>query len=108
MKKLRTSALSLLLLFTFLLTHGTLPAEKVKAFGTKTKAILLVDKAAEDLPEPDTSDKKAFTIFYPIVALLFIQSYISRRIPANAFTTFFAFLTAVFYQSNYVIKPLRF
>lgn len=107
MKKLRTSALSLLLLFTFLLTHGTLPAEKVKAFGTKTKAILLVDKAAEDLPDPDTSDKKTFTIFYTIVALLFIQPYNSRR-PANAFTTFFAFLTAVFYQSNYVIKPLRF
>ncbi|MGA9225368.1 MAG: hypothetical protein WB217_03405 [Mesobacillus sp.] len=108
MNKLRTSALSLLLLFTFLLTHGTLPAEKVNAFGTKTKAVLLVDKASEDLPDPTTSDKKTFTIFYTIVALLFIQPSISRRIPANAFTALFAFLTAVFFQSNYVIKPLRF
>lgn len=108
MKKLRTSVLSLLLLFTFLLTHGTLPAEKVKTFGTKTKAILLVDKATEDLPDPDTSDKKTFTIFYTIVSFLFIQPSITRRIPVNAFTAIFAFLTAVFYQSNYVIKPLRF
>lgn len=108
MNKLQTSVLSLLLLFTFLLSHGTLHPEKVKAFGTKAKAIILLDQAPEDLSGPDTDDKKAFTLLCTLSILLTIQPYICRRIPANAFTSIFAFLTAVFFQSNYVVKPLRF
>jgi hypothetical protein len=106
--KLSRTAFCLITLFTFLLSHGVLLSEKVISYDTKAEAIILMDQAPEDLTGPDDDHKKAFIIVAALTVLLVIQLSISRRIPANAFTTVFAFLTAVFYQSNYVIKPLRF
>lgn len=109
MFKQKASALSLLLLFTFFLIHGFVPADSLKVFDVKAKAVILLDQAPEEVVAPDLLDKKFFTIISILTISLFLQlcsgthSSLSKNYKAISH-----FLIAVFYQSNYVIKPLRF
>ena len=104
MKKLTLSALSLFVLF--LLSHGALPAEKLKTFEPKSKAIISLDQMHEDLPGPDKEDKKVASLLPAAILLTFTIFSIITVYKTNRISILFAFLTAVFFQSNYVIKPL--
>jgi hypothetical protein len=106
--KHKASTLSLLFLFTLFLLHGFLPAEKVKAYDMKAKAVILLDQAPEDLAGQDSDEKKTFISLSTLALLLLIQHFLITHNPSNNFKAIRAFLLAVFYQSNYVIRPLRF
>jgi hypothetical protein len=105
-KKLTVYALSMLMLVAFLLGNGILPAEKGKALDTKSKIILPLDQVHEKLPGPDTDDKKTTFITLTLLLITLVSFFLTKDYPTNAFSTLFSFLTAVFFQSNYVIKPL--
>lgn len=106
MKRLTVSALSMFMLFAFLLGTGILPDEKIKALDTKSKIILPSDHVDENLPGPDTDDKKNTFNLHPLLLITLVSLILIKDYPSNAFSALFAFLTAVFFQSNYVIKPL--
>lgn len=103
-KKLMNYSLSLFILL--LLSHSALPAEKLKLFEPKSKAIISMDQMHEDAPGPGKEDKQAAFI-PPVFVLLVLTIFISKTIDrTNRNTALAAFLTAVFFQSNYVISPL--
>ena len=103
-KKLMIYSLSLFILL--LLSHGALPAEKLKLFEPKSKAIISLDQMNEDASGPSKEDKQVAFI-QPVFILLVLTSFLSKTIyRTNRISAFAAFLTAVFFQSNYVIKPL--
>lgn len=104
MKKLTISALSLFILF--LLSHGAFPAEKLKAFESKSKAIISMDQMHEDLPGPEKEDKKVAFIFPAAEHIALASPSILTVYKTNRISVLSTFLTAVFFQSNYVIKPL--
>lgn len=108
MFKQKASALSLLLLFTLFLIHGFVPADSLKAFDTKAKAVILLDQAPEDAAAPDLLDKKFFTIISVLAISLFLQLCSGTYSLSKNYKAISHFLIAVFYQSNYVIMPLRF
>jgi hypothetical protein len=105
-KKLTVSALSMFMLFAFLLGNGIHPAEKIKALDPKSKMILPGDHVDENLPGPDTDDKKNTFISHTLLLITLVSLFLIKDYPSNAFSALFAFLTAVFFQSNCVIKPL--
>ncbi len=100
MKKLTMSMLSLFILI--LLAHGTLPAEKNLAVDTKSKVILPMEQIHEELPGPDLDDKKIPFIQYAFVLLLSTVAFTLKIHRVIRFESLFSFLTAVFFQSNYV------
>lgn len=104
MKKLTISALSLFILF--LLSHGTIPAEKIQVFDSKSKIILPLDQVQEDLPGPDSNDKKYPLVLFTVFLLTLTAFFTFQNLRTDKITGFFSFLTAVFFQSNYVSKPL--
>ncbi|MBT2662005.1 hypothetical protein [Bacillus sp. ISL-45] len=104
MKKLTIYSLSLFILL--LLSYGALPAEKLKLFEPKSKAIIAMDQMHEDGSGPGKEDKQVAFI-PPVFVLLVLTSFLSKTIyRTNRISAFAAFLTAVFFQSNYVIKSL--
>lgn len=102
MKKLTMSALSLFILF--LLAHGTLPAQKNLAVDAKSKVILPMEQVHEQLPGPDLDDKKTLFILNVFVLLISTITFTQINHRVTKFGSQFSFLTAVFFQSNYVIK----
>lgn len=106
MKRLIICALSLFVLF--LLSHGALPAEKLKAFEPKSKAIVSLDQMHEDPLGPEKEDKKVASIPPTIKHLPFTSFSSITGFKTNRISAFSTFLTAVFFQSNYVVKPLDF
>jgi hypothetical protein len=103
-KKLTISTLSLLILL--LLSHGALPAEKPNAFETKSKAIIALDSLHEEIPGPEKEDKKAAFIQHASEQLALTSLSVTTLYGLTGISSLSAFLTAVFFQSNYVIKPL--
>lgn len=103
MKKLTVSAFCVFILF--LLSHGTIPDEKTLA-DTQSKIILPLDQVQEDLPGPDSDDKKSPFILNTFVLLTLTAFFTFKEFRTNKTTGLFSFLTAVFFQSNYVVKPL--
>lgn len=101
MKKLTISALSLFILLMF--SHGAVSAGKFKEFEPKSKAVISLDQIHEDLPGPEKEVKKV-AFLQSAVVLLTISGYlIITKSMINRISSFSAFLTAVFFQSNYVI-----
>ncbi|WP_102261445.1 hypothetical protein [Mesobacillus jeotgali] len=104
MKKLMIFFLSLFILL--LLSHGALPAEKLKFFEPTSKAIISMDQMHEDASGAGKEDKQVAFI-QPVFVLLILTSFLCKTIyRTNRISALAAFLTAVFYQSNYVIKSL--
>ncbi|MBS8266684.1 hypothetical protein DYI25_19860 [Mesobacillus boroniphilus] len=103
MKKLTVSVLSLFILL--ILSHGTIPDEKIHA-DTQSKIILPLDQIQENLPGPDSDDKKSPFVLSTFVLFTLTAFYMLYNSRTDKITGLFSFLTAVFFQSNYVIKPL--
>jgi hypothetical protein len=101
-KKLTMSVFSLF--FLILLAHGAFPAEKIIANDTKSKIILPIEQIHEGIPGPDLDDKKTpfipstFVLLFLTISYILIESSVIRHENSHSF------LTAVFFQSNYVIK----
>ncbi|MBT2685217.1 hypothetical protein [Bacillus sp. ISL-37] len=102
MKKLTVSVLSLFILL--LLGHGTLPAEKISTWASKSKGILPIEQVHEELPGPDFNEKKIPFILSTVVLLHLTLLFALIDVRVNRVVSLFSFLTAVFFQSNYVIK----
>jgi hypothetical protein len=105
-KKLTVSTLGFLILFAFSLSTPPLHAEK--ALDAKVSVFIASDQIHEDLPAPDSDEKKLPYISQTVILLLLVLFIFYKYFPTGSFSALFAFLTAVFFQSNYVIKPLGF
>jgi hypothetical protein len=95
------SVFSLFILIFF--AHGAFPAEKIIAIEAKTKVILPLEQVHEGVPGPEWDDKNppilsTFVLLYITISYMQIDSRVIRH------ENLLSFLTAVFFQSNYVIK----
>jgi CRISPR/Cas system CMR-associated protein Cmr1 (group 7 of RAMP superfamily) len=103
-KKLTIYSLSLFILL--LLSHSALPAEKLKLFEPTSNAIINMDQMHEDASGSGKEDKQVAFI-QAVFILLVLTSFLSKTIyRTNRISALASFLTAVFFQSNYVIKSL--
>jgi hypothetical protein len=105
-KKLTVSTLVLLILFAFSLPQAVLYADK--ALDGKVSVFIASDQIHEDLPGPDSDEKKLPYISQTVILILSVRFIFYKFFPSGSFSSLFSFLTAVFFQSNYVIKPLGF
>lgn len=106
MKKLTVSTLGLIILVVVLLGHSTFPEANHNKIDLNAKMILQMDQTHEDLPLFDPDNDSAQSLLNTVIPLLFIRLFFNKDFPANACSSIFAFLTAIFFQSNYVISPL--
>lgn len=108
LKKLTVSTLGLIILVVVLLWHGTFPAANQYKIDLNAKMILQMDQTHEDLPLLDPDNDTAQSLLNTVIQLLFIRLFFNKDFPANACSSIFAFLTAIFFQSNYVFNSLWF
>lgn len=103
MKKTFVALSGLLLLLTAFLTQEISPIHLHKGAIPKSQVILQANPTAEELPAIDLDDKKTLTNPPNTIQFVYLSYHSFTYLPANAFSILFAFLTMVFFQSNYVI-----
>lgn len=106
LKKRTAFALGLLIFFSVTLGQGSFPTAKLSKLAPTAHIILPLEPIVEDLLPFDDNDNKVYSIIYIAIPFLLVSHCINYVISFISFTFFFAFLTAVFFQSNYVINPL--
>lgn len=106
MKKLTVSKLVLLILFAFSLTPAVFHTEQT--LDGKVSVITAPAEIHEDLPAPDSDEKKTSLISQTITLILSTQYIFYKFFPEGSFSALFAFLTTVYFQANYMIKPIEF
>ncbi|RSD26687.1 hypothetical protein [Mesobacillus subterraneus] len=103
MKKL---LLPLFLFSLVLISHGSLPAEKAKPVDDQAKVIISMEHIHEELPGSQHDDKKSPFALTPVALLVLTGVLLKKQYQYNRTAFKPPFLTPVFFQSNYVIKPL--
>lgn len=106
LKRFTFSTLGLLILTAVMLGHGTSDNKLNDPLDTGSSLMLPIEIPLELPPASDEDGKKlAFAVC--AATLVSLARLWLKRIPSfTVFSFHFAFLSMVFYQSNYVIKPL--